>query len=77
MVVGHDVNMEEVKDLIVREIIDHFMGKQVGGPLLLCWLEVHCKPLISYLQMFHILVRGWVNFTMRSIEDVSLVLEKD
>jgi hypothetical protein len=74
MVVGHDVNMEEVKDFIVRAIITRFMGKQVGGPLLLYCLEVHCKPLISYFQTFHILVHGWVNFTMRSIEDVSLVL---
>jgi hypothetical protein len=38
MVVGHDVNMEEVKYLIVREIIARFMGKQVGGPFLLYWL---------------------------------------
>jgi len=34
MVVGWDVNVEEVEDLMTQAIVGHFMGERIGGPSL-------------------------------------------
>ena len=41
------------------------------------WREKRWLYLIHYISIFHILVRGWIAFEFRKVEDVEvIVLEK-
>jgi len=71
MELGQDVGLEKVEVILKLDLAQMFMGKLVKENHFQSWLETSWKPLLGYSPSFHLLVRGWLCFKMRSEQDGS------
>jgi hypothetical protein len=70
MVVGVDVDIGEILDLLGREKIGWFFGMIVSPISLHKWMDENWSILLGYRTEFHALTRGLICFKFRSKEDI-------
>jgi hypothetical protein len=68
MVVGDDIPIREVPQLVGKTLVGIFNGKSLGEKSLRGWMNNMWKPLIGYSPKVHILSRNWISFMFLSTE---------
>jgi hypothetical protein len=69
MVVGDDIHLNDVPQLMGKTLVGIFNGKSMGEKALTGWMINQWKPLIGYAPKVHILSRNWISFIFLSAED--------
>jgi hypothetical protein len=76
MVVGDDVSMEEILELIGKTSGGHFCGKVVCPKALGNWIDKNWTEPLGYRPGFHTLSRGWICFKFHSREDLNNIFNR-
>jgi hypothetical protein len=69
MVVGDDIPLCDVPQLVGKTLVGSFTGKAPGEKSLTGWMNNLWKPLIGYTPKVHLLSRNWISFSFLSAED--------
>jgi hypothetical protein len=57
--------------------VGRFMGKIAKGEFLTLWMEEAWRPILGYGPVFHLLVRSWICFMVKSGNDAEILLIRD
>jgi hypothetical protein len=77
MVVGDDVEVGAIPDLLGKMMVEHFIGKVVSPTSLKGWLEEKWVQLLGYFPTYHMLARGWISFQFKRRKDLETIFNKD
>jgi hypothetical protein len=77
MVVGDDIPISNIPQLLGKTLVGRFQGKSPGEKALACWMQNHWKPIIGYVPKIHLLARRWISFSFLSDEDCEEIHRKN
>jgi hypothetical protein len=66
MVVGRDVEIGDIPELLDQTVMGIFFGKIVTTPTLISYMVENWLKVISYRPSFHTLEREWIYFKFHS-----------
>jgi len=76
LVLGIDVEMEEVEDLSKVAVVGHVRGKRFSIGFLRRWVDGQLKVLVPIAPEIRVLTKGWFSFIFHSSAEVEAVLRR-
>jgi hypothetical protein len=76
MVVGDDVKLEAIPNLMGKMVIGKFCGKVVRLEFLRIWIDSIRSTMLGYRHMFHTMSRGWICFKFHSKVEMDVIFSQ-
>jgi hypothetical protein len=70
MVLGDDVLIGDIPNMVGRMVIGRFYGKSVTPTALKLWLVDHWQSLLGYFPIYYKLARGWICLFFKRHKDM-------
>jgi hypothetical protein len=74
MVVGEDVGIGDIENMVGRTLVGNFCGKVVPPTSMKSWMEKNWKPVIMQCPIFYILARVWICFIFNPPKEMLEIL---